>query len=230
MLLLGAAAGVALLAVAVVVAFGSGGSGSPTTTTAATSTGSGKTEAQTIFTGVPQHGDTVGKASAEATLFVYEDPQCPYCRDWDVETLPTVMRDYVRTGKLQLVYRGIAIVGPNSVAGLRGNYAAGLQNRLWNMVTAMYERQGEENSGWITIPVITDAATEAGADPDQVIKDADTAKVTAMLEDAQADAAAKEINGTPTFVLQKPLGEPEQLNVTGIDPASFTATLDAALQ
>ena len=40
-------------------------------------------------------------------------------------------------------------------------YGAGGQNKLWNMAEALYERQGDENSGWITLPVIRAAATEA---------------------------------------------------------------------
>ncbi len=86
---------------------GNGGGSSrrrPPTTTAS----AGGTEAQTIFKGVPQQNDYVGSASAPATLTVYEDPQCPFCRQWDIDTLPTVMQDYVRTGKVRLRYRGIA--------------------------------------------------------------------------------------------------------------------------
>ena len=33
-------------------------------------------------------------------------------------------------------------------------YAAGQQNKLWQMAEALYERQGDENSGWITDAVV----------------------------------------------------------------------------
>jgi protein-disulfide isomerase len=230
LLLLAGAAGLAIVVVVVVIfVAGSGGGGSDTTTTTAATSGSGA-EAQTIFKGVPQQNDYIGDPSAPATMTVYADPQCPFCKQWDVDTLPTVMQNYVRTGKLRLRFRGIAIIGVNSVAGLRAIYAAGKQNKLWNMTTALYERQGEENSGWITIPVIKDAAREIGADPAQIVADADSKSVTAQLNASQADAHAKGINATPTFVIQKPLGQPQQLNVSGLDPAQFTPALDAALQ
>jgi protein-disulfide isomerase len=229
LLLLVAAVGIAVVVVVVAVLIGTGGSGSsPTTTT--TASGSSGTEAQTIFAGIPQHGDTVGKATAPALLTVYADPQCPYCREWDIDTLPTVMQDYVRTGRIRLQYHGIPIIGENSIAGLRAIYAAGLQNKLWNMTTALYERQGEENSGWITIPVLKDAAKEVGADPAKVIKDADSKSVTAQLTASEKSAIADKIDETPTFILQKTLGVPEELNLTGLEPAQFTPTLDAALQ
>src|SRR5262249_15227950 len=136
LLLIGAAvAGAAVLAV-VLVLVASGGSSheaTPTTTTAqadqaGTTPAAGSSD---VFAGVPQNGDTLGKASAPATLTVFEDPQCPYCRQWSVDTLPTVVRDFVRTGKVRLVYRGIEIIGPDSEPGLRAIFAAGAQNKLW---------------------------------------------------------------------------------------------------
>lgn len=228
LLLLAGAAGLAILVVVVVIfVAGNGGSSDATTVT---TNAAGGTEAQTIFKGVPQDNDYIGDPSAPATMTVYADPQCPYCKQWDVDTLPTVMENYVRTGRLRLRYRGIEIIGVNSVAGLRAIYGAGKQDKLWNMVTALYERQGEENSGWITIPVIKDAAREIGADPAKVLTDADSASVTAQLNASQADAATKGIQGTPTFVIQKPLGQPQQLDISGLEPDQFTPALDAALQ
>jgi protein-disulfide isomerase len=228
LLLLAGAAGIAVVVVgAIVVGVSGGGAKTESTTTTTSSSGA---EAQTIFAGVPQSNDYIGDPNAPATMTVYADPQCPYCRQWDVDTLPTVMQNYVRTGKLRLRYRGIEIIGPNSVAGLRAIYAAGKQNKLWNMVTALYERQGDENSGWITIPVIKDAANEIGANPAKIITDADSKSVTAQLNASAADAGAKGINGTPTFVIQKPLGQPQELNISGLEPSQFTPALDAALQ
>jgi protein-disulfide isomerase len=49
---------------------------------------------------------------------------------------------------------------------------------------------------------------------------------------AQATAEAKQIQlqGTPTFVLQRPLQVPQELQVTGLDAQSFESTLASALQ
>jgi protein-disulfide isomerase len=231
LLLLAGAVGLAVVVVVVAVVLGSGGGSSPTTTTTTTASGgSSGPEAATIFNGVPQRGDTLGKSSAPAVLTIYEDPQCPFCRQWDIDTLPTVVSQYVRTGRLQLRYRGIPIISENSLAGLAAIYAAGLQNKLWNMAVALYERQGEEGSGWITVPVIRDAAREIGANATKLLADADSKTVSAEVTASAKDAASKKIDSTPTFVLQKTLGAAEQLNVSGLEPDQFTPSLDAALQ
>src|SRR5436309_3565814 len=173
--LLAAAGAAAIVVVAVIVIVSAtGGSSSPTTTTSVVS----QSGSRSIFAAVPQHGDTLGRADAPVTLTVFEDPQCPFCRQWNLDTLPTVVDTYIKTGRVKIVYRGIEIIGGNSIAGLRAVYAAGVQNKLWNMADALYERQGAENSSWITLAVIREAATSVHANAVKLIKDADSKAVT----------------------------------------------------
>jgi protein-disulfide isomerase len=226
-LLLAAALGVAAVVVVVLIVASNGGSKSSTTTT--TATGAGATTSRALFAGLPQHGDTLGAASAPATLTVYEDPQCPYCRDWNVNTLPTVLDTFVRPGRVQLVYHGIEIIGPNSLDGLRAIYAAGAQNKLWTFADALYARQGQENSGWITPEVIRASAADAGADGDAILSRAKSPAVLAALKGAATEAVTDKVRGTPTFVLQKQLGARTQVSAP-LDPSGFSAALSAALQ
>jgi len=228
LLLLGAAIGAAaVVAVVLIVVVSGGSSESGASTTSADTTGSTPSSS---LAGIPQHGATLGNPNAPATLVVYEDPQCPFCRQWNVDTLPTVLRDYVRPGKINLEYRGVVIIGPNSVKGLRAIYAAAPQNKLWNMVDALYAQQGAENSGWITNDVIRSAAQQAGANPDQILARMNTPAVTAQLTRAAKQAAADQVRGTPTFVVEHPPALSQQLALTSLEPAEFDAALSAALQ
>lgn len=226
LILVGAAVGAAgLLAVVLILIAGKSSSSSTPTTTAATTPRTGAS----LFAGISQHRDTLGKASAPVTLIVYEDPQCPFCRNWNVETLPTVIDEFVRTGKIKLVYRGVVIIGPDSVRGLRAIYAAAKQNKLWNLADALYARQGAENSGWITNGVILAAARDAGANGPAILAGMGAPTVDAALTTAQKQATADQLQGTPTFVIQRPPAVAQQLSVPGLDPASFVAALSAAL-
>ena len=40
------------------------------------------------------------------TLVEFADLQCPFCKQYATDVLPTVVRDYVRTGKVRLVRDG----------------------------------------------------------------------------------------------------------------------------
>jgi protein-disulfide isomerase len=224
LLLLAGVAAAALVAVVVAIVVSSGGSspGSGTTTS---------TEASSSFlVGVPQQGDTLGKPTAPATLVVFEDPQCPFCKEWSVGALPTVVDRFVKTGKVKLVWRGIEIIGPNSLPGLRAAYAAANQNRLWNLVDALYRRQGSENSGWITDGLLKDAAKEAGVNPTAMLAASPSRKVTAALRNAATEATQDNVQGTPTFILIKPPAVAQQLQVTSLDPTQFSDSLSAALR
>jgi protein-disulfide isomerase len=216
-----------LLAVVLILVTGGSDKNATPTTTATTSTAP---TASSPFAGVPQQGDTLGKASAPVTLIVYEDPQCPFCRTWNIDTLPTVIDQFVRTGRIKLEYRGVVIIGPDSVRGLRAIYAAGEQNKLWNLADELYKRQGAENSGWITNSVILAAAKAAGANGPAIIAGMGAKSVDTALTTAQAQATADQLQGTPTFIIERPPAVSQPLNVSGLDPASFVASLSAALQ
>ena len=131
---------------------------------------------------------------------------------------------------MRLVYRGIEIIGPGSEPGLRAIFAAGAQNKLWNVASALYDVQGQENSGWITDGVIKSAARTAGADGSAILAASPSKQVTAALVASGKDAVAAQVQGTPTFVLQRPPSLPQQLTVTSLDPQTFGAELSAALK
>jgi len=194
------------------------------------STSPAPTVARAVFDGVPQRGDTLGKASAAVTITVFEDPQCPFCRTWSLDTLPTVVDRYVRTGRVKLVYRGIEIIGPNSVTGLVAIYAAGVQNKLWNLADELYRRQGAENSGWINDALIDKAAGASGVDRSKLFISSSSGAVAVAMTDARRAAVLDGVGGTPTFVIERPAAPRKKLSVSALDPVSFTAALDAALR
>jgi protein-disulfide isomerase len=225
-MLAGAVVAAAVVVAVVVVVVGTGSDSSSKQTTS----GSTTTEAVSTFAGVPQHGDTLGRATAPATLTVFEDPQCPFCRQWNIDTLPTVVENYVRTGRIKIVYRGIPIIGENSLLGLAAEYAAGQQNKLWQMVEALYERQGDENSGWITTALVRDIAHEIGLAPAKVVAAMRSDAVVSEIRKASNEAQSLGIHATPTFAIQKQLGSLQQLQVSGLEPGDFTPALDQALR
>jgi protein-disulfide isomerase len=206
------------------------GTGTATTPTTTSSTQiNGPAAIAAMFAGIPQHGDTLGKPDAPVTMVVFEDPQCPYCDEWNLGTLPTVLNQFVRTGKIKLVYRGILIIGPNSGAGLRAVVGAGMQNKLWNMSEALYANQGKENSGWITSDLVLALAADLGIDGKQLVKDANSKATTRALEAAATEATKDKVQGTPSFEIINPPAVPAELHEASLAPAGFVQALTAAI-
>jgi protein-disulfide isomerase len=81
--------------------------------------------AKLSLAGIPQHNQTLGSLRAPVKMLYFDDPQCVICLEWHREVLPTLVRKYVRTGKLQIRWHGFAVIGPASVTGERFVVAAG---------------------------------------------------------------------------------------------------------
>jgi protein-disulfide isomerase len=223
-LLLAGVLAVALVVAVAAIALGGGSKtakNDPTVTTTPSSS--------SFLAGVPQHGAALGREDAPATVYVFEDPQCPYCREWSLGALPSAVAKYVKTGRVKLVWEGIPIIGQNSLAGLAAAYAAGNQNKLWNLVDQLYQRQGAENSGWITESTLREAAAAAWIDADQMLKDAQTQPVASQITAAETTANNDRVGGTPTFVLVTKSGKPKTLQLTSLSAAAFDSALSAAL-
>ena len=111
-----------------------------------------------VFKGIPQQGNVLGKASAPVTMVEYVDLQCPVCRAFETEVMPTIIDRYVRTGKVKVEARTIAFIGPDSDRGRRAAIAASRQNRLFDFEQLLYANQGPENGGWLDDSMVTAAA------------------------------------------------------------------------
>jgi protein-disulfide isomerase len=181
--------------------------------------------------GIPQDGILLGPKSATVTLIEYADLQCPFCRVYSEDVFPTIVDDYVRPGKVQTEFRGLAFIGEDSEKALRFVYAAGLQDRLWHMQEALFRNQGAENSGWVTDDLLRTLAEEIeGLDVDRLFADAEREEVRTLIDNAAAQAQAASVQGTPTFYIQIGDEEPYQLELSALDPALFKAALDDALE
>ena len=230
-LLLAAIGLAAFVATALVIVSQFGNSGTRAANPATTQL-LGTADNATLLAGIPQHGTVLGSAKARVTLVEYADLQCPYCGEFARNGLPPLIRDYVRTGRVRFVFRGLAFVGPESDAALRAALAAGHQNRLWNFVHLLYGNQGTENSGWVTDGFIRSVAGEiAGADVTRLVTDAQTQLVSDEMAAAQRLATRKDgVNSTPSFLVGRTGGVLTRLNVKSLDPAAFRPTLDKLLQ
>jgi protein-disulfide isomerase len=217
---------VAVIAVAIAVAVGAGGSDKTTTTT--TKPGA-PNPIDAMFAGIPASGLTLGKPDAPATLEEFIDPQCPFCAQFSREVLPTVVKDYVRTGRLRLVLRPEAFIGKDSVTGARAVVAAGEQNKAWPFLDQIFANQGQENTGYMTEEFLRKMASQVqGLDADKLLATASSDAVVAPLQAVDARATKYKLDSTPSFLLTVGSGQPRPL-ASNLEAAGFTASLDQRL-
>ena len=189
-----------------------------------------------LFDGVPQHGLYLGDPGAPATLVTYEDLQCPFCRAFTLDTLPAIVSDYVKAGKLRLRFEPQTILGEGlsenqSETAARYALATSLQNRLWQFTDLFYRNQDDENSGYVTDTFLqTLAKNTKGLDVPRATKDAGSKEVSKLLDASTGQFEARNLGGTPSFVLEQ-RGQPDEVLDVGdaSDAGAFTAKLDSAL-
>jgi protein-disulfide isomerase len=183
------------------------------------------------FAGIPQQGPALGRRLAPVTLVEYADLQCPYCAQWALQTVPVLARDYVRTGRLRIVFRGLAFLGPDSRTALEATVAAGRQNTLWDVVEALYRRQGTENSGWVTEELLADVARGiARLDSARWGSDRELRWTSVEIARAARSAQAVGVSGTPAFMVGPTGGRLEPVALRSLGPEGIVPAIEAALR
>ena len=185
---------------------------------------------RSLFAGVAQQGAALGSPAAPLTLTEYADLQCPYCAQWARETLPVLVRDYVRTGKLRIVFRGLAFLGSDSHEALRAAHAAGKQNHLWDVVHGLYSRQGAENSGWGTDQLVHAVAKQVDGLDVASFRTANGKEFEATIQGDHRAAQDAGVHGTPSFQLALKGEAPELLTVSSLGPEGIAPTVEAWLE
>ena len=185
-------------------------------------------ERDTLFRGIPQNGIALGSPHAPVTLVEYADLQCPYCAQWARDAFPAIVEEYVRAGRVRIVFRGLAFVGAESETALRAALAAGEQNRLWDVVHGLFLRQGAENSGWVSDALLR-SFDGTGLDTQRMLDSTHSPEVERQLAAAERAAAAAGVAGTPFFQAGRTGGALEQVEVGSLDPDTFRRELDRLL-
>ncbi len=146
-----------------------------------------------------------GDENAPVTIIEFSDYQCPFCRVFWEESLPTIEKDYIDTGKVKFVYRDF----PLSSHAMALPYAeaaecSGDQGKYWDMHDKIFEEQAELGRGTITQITLEDLADwsaeldldleafdecmASGKHRDEVLKDLD-------------DGSMAGVQGTPSFFI-----------------------------
>jgi protein-disulfide isomerase len=227
-------AAVVVVVVAIVVSQGgsdeSGGAGAAPSASGGQAEQSQSADVEKLFGGIPQNGVTLGKPDAPATLIEFADLQCPFCAQYTTGALPTVIQDYVRSGRLKMQLRLLRFIGPDSERGAEVAAAATLQDKGWAYSDLFYRNQGQENSGYATDGFLERLARETpGLDVNQLDSDLDSPPAQKLIRQAERQANQLGVSGTPTFFIQKGNGAPQQLQLSSLDADSVTAAIDSAL-
>jgi protein-disulfide isomerase len=172
----------------------------------------------------------IGNANAPVTMAYWYDYQCPFCQRNEEDTMPQIVKNYVDTGKLKVVFKDYEFLGPDSQT--LGQYSRAVwevaPDKFYQWHKAVYDNQGTENTGWATqAKILSITKSVLTADQTNQVVQLVKTKGTEYQKEMDADKAegtAMGINGTPGAIIGKQL-------VSGAQPyAAFQSAIDAALK
>jgi len=104
------------------------------------------TTSKLIENGSPIMGDS----NAPITILEWGDYQCTFCYRFHQNTLDIINDDFIKTGKVKLVFRDFPLNGPDSILAAEAAYCAQDQEKYWQYHNELYKNWGGEKTGWIT--------------------------------------------------------------------------------
>jgi protein-disulfide isomerase len=92
----------------------------------------------------------IGDPNAPITILEWGDYQCTYCYKFHQNTLTTIHENFIKTGKVKLVFKDYPLNGPDSVLAAEASHCAQDQEKYWEYHDELYKNWGGERTGWIT--------------------------------------------------------------------------------
>ena len=109
----------------------------------------------------PEGGVVVGSDGARTRLIVFEDPQCPYCREFE-DASGDLLRREVAAGAVAVEYRIRSFLGDESVRAANALAAAAGAGRFDELRRELFAEQPPEHSGGFATEVLVELGSRVG--------------------------------------------------------------------
>lgn len=179
----------------------------------------------------------MGNKNAPVTIIEFSDYECPFCKRHFDETLPQLVKTYVDTGKVKIVYRDFPLSFHDPMAtkeAVAANCAReqGGDSKYFQFHDEIFKRTISNGNG-LNDEKIQIIAKDLGLNTSTFTSCLSDQTQTDEVKKDIADGTAAGASGTPTFVIGKTTsdGKIEGDLVVGAQPfAAFQAVIDPMLQ
>jgi protein-disulfide isomerase len=180
-----------------------------------------------FLAGTPSMGDP----DARVAIIEFGDYQCPICNEHANQTLPQIVTNYVKTGKVRYFFKDTPVeaIHPQALKASEAALCAGEQGRYWEMHDRLFQ-----NPLALAAAELPRHARAVGLDIPRFQQCLDQNAYAVQIRKDIQDAVKSGVRGTPTFYLQmlKPAdpGKNTVISLSGFKPFSvFQQTLDHML-
>ncbi len=170
----------------------------------------------------------LGDPSAPITIVEFGDYQCEQCYAWYHNTKPAIVQDYIDTGKANLVFVDLAVLGRDSPKAAQASYCAEDQGMYWEYHDTLYNFQEPKiDGGWANSERLKAFADNLELDRELFDSCLDSGKYSKRVQYNIQQARDHDVKGTPGFFIVGPDG---QQKIGGAQPFSvFKNILDSMI-
>lgn len=161
-----------------------------------------------------------GSKTAKVTIIEWSDYECPFCARFYKETYGQIDTDYIKTGKVKLIFRDYPLTfHTQAQKAAEAAECAGEQGKYYDMHNMLFEKGVV---GGVT--TFKQYAKDLGLDTAKFDKCLDDGAMAAEVAKDMADGTKNGITGTPAFAINGKL-------VVGAQPyAVFKEAIESALK
>jgi protein-disulfide isomerase len=145
----------------------------------------------------------IGKTDAPVKIVEYGDFKCPSCQYFSQNIYPSLKKDYIDTGVVDLYFSNFPFIGPDSSTAAYAGQAVYHQNNdaFWTFYDLVYKNQKDEKTTWATSDYLVSLAKQAnlGLNLDQLKKDIDNKTYKSEVDKQYASGQANQVDSTPTL-------------------------------
>lgn len=155
------------------------------------------TTAKLIENGSPVLGDS----NAPITILEWGDYQCTFCYKFHQNTLDSINEDFIKTGKVKLVFKDFPLNGPDSSLAAEASYCAQDQEKYWQYHDELYKNWGGERTGWVTRESLNEFANTVDLDLEKFNSCLDEHKYQSKVIALHEFGKEVGIDATPSFLV-----------------------------
>jgi len=157
-----------------------------------------------------------GSDDAPITLVEFGDYQCLFCNKFFHETEENILKNYVDTGKVKIIFKDFTIIGPDSIGAAHASHCAQDQGKFWEYHDELYNNWAGENNGWASSENLVKFAQNIGLNEEEFNQCMSDKKYKKFVEASSNDARNLGITGTPAFFV---IGQDNQVTrIQGAQP------------
>ncbi len=166
----------------------------------------------------------LGKTNAQITILEFGDYQCTYCYKFHESTLKTIEEEYIKTGKVKLVFKDFPLNGADSFLAAEATYCANDQGKYWEFHNEVYKNWAGERTGWVTRESLDVFANTVGLNLDEFNACLDSHTYSDKVSNLYEFGKDIGIDATPSFLI---FNDEKIIKIRGNQPLEvFLKTFD----